>query len=64
MAAYSPMLARRRLMKRGGAMILDANRWNLVTVHCLFSTAADPIVHKTGTNQCFLMNYIGSVCEM
>lgn len=47
-----------------GGDTLGANRWNLVSAHhCLFSTAADPVLHTTGTNQCFLMNYVGSVCE-
>lgn len=47
-----------------GGDTLGANRWNLVSAqHCLFSTAADPVLRTTGTNQCFLMNYVGSVCE-
>lgn len=62
MAAYSPMLARRRHRADEEEDTGDTLGANLVSVHCLFSTAADPIVHTT--NQCFLMNYVGSVCEL
>lgn len=64
MAAYSPMLARRRLMKRW-VQAIPSVRTDGILLACTvsFQLPLVPIVHTTGTNQCFLMNYIGSVCE-
>lgn len=67
MATYSSMLARRHradeeryalMMRRA---ILGSKRWNLVSATVSFPALTRR--YTRGTNQCFLMNYVGSVCE-